>query len=200
MQPDLFKYAEYQHRERCQRDLYDNRDGSTCERFWSALDDVLAQDQLTSDMRKKTHRQSGFTLIETIIYIALLGLIMTGALLSAYNLIVSTQSGTAKTVVEEEGSFVERKIDWALAGAASVTAPHTYELAITKYDGTTVDIKLASTTIMMQENAGAFAPITTSNVKVTNLQFQIVGSNPAGVMATTTMNGLSFVSTRYIRK
>jgi prepilin-type N-terminal cleavage/methylation domain-containing protein len=64
----------------------------------------------------------GFTLIETIVYMALLGLIMTGALVSTYELISSSQKSSGKATVQEEGTFVERKFEWALSDLASAPA------------------------------------------------------------------------------
>ena len=142
----------------------------------------------------------GFTLIETIVYIALLGLLMAGVLGSVYQLLEGGASLNTKTTVQDEGNFVLRKIDWALTGALTVFIPNASELSITKYDGTTVDIQLSAGAVLMQANGTALLPITTGNVVVSNVQFQLIGSNPLGVIATTTINGIDFVTKKYIRK
>ncbi len=154
----------------------------------------------------------GFTLIETIIYIALLGLIMTGALVSSYDLISSSQSSSGKTTVQEEGTFVERKIGWALSdmsGAPTlggIGCTQTLSVNKTGYTKNPVEFRrnVANNSIEMREGGtGAYVAITTSNVAATCLKFASIaaaGSGPAGVIATTTIKGLDFVNTKYVRQ
>lgn len=147
----------------------------------------------------------GFTLIEAVIYIALLGLIMTGALTIAYQLISSSTSLDTRNISVGEGNFVLRKIDWALSGMQSISAPGAWgsTLSLTRDDGTTVDMRLNAGKVEMRENGGSYAPLTTSNVAVTSLSFHYIaaaGNVPAGLEASTTINGLVFYTDRYIRK
>ena len=72
---------------------------------------------------KKQKCNSGFTLIEAIIYIALFALIMVGALVSIYGILGSSARNQTKAMVAEEGSFLLGKIDWALSGAESISLP-----------------------------------------------------------------------------
>lgn len=148
----------------------------------------------------KSSHATGFTLIEAVIYIGLFSLIMSGALVGVYDLIVNAQGGSAGMAIEEEGSFVERKIDWALSSATSISLPHANELLVSRSDGTTVDIKRSGTSVVIEENGALFSVLTTNNVAVTNLAFQMIGSSPVGVSATTTINGRDFEVTRYLRK
>lgn len=143
----------------------------------------------------------GFTLVEVIIYIALFSLLMGTAFVTAYGLIDGISDLHTKNMVQEEGSFVMRKLNWALTGADTFSISGS-ELTIHKYDGTTVMIKLGSggdAEKILMDSTGSFLPITTENVKVTNLQFQQVGSNPIGISATTTVNSVDFVITKYKR-
>jgi len=145
---------------------------------------------------------NGFTLIEALVYIALLGLIMTGAVAVAYQLVDSSAAVNIKNTAGEEGNFVLRKLDWALSSASALDTSVTNQLTVSRYDGTTVIIKLSGTEIEMKETGGTFLPITTGNVTVSDLSFQnipAVGGAPQGVTAATTINGLNFVMTRYIR-
>lgn len=65
---------------------------------------------------KKISRQSGFTLVETMIYVALFAIIMAGAIVSIYGIIGSSARNQTKAMAEEEGSFLLGKIDWVLTG------------------------------------------------------------------------------------
>lgn len=154
----------------------------------------------------------GFTLIETIVYMALLGLIMTGALVTAYDLMGSTQSSAGKTTVQEEGIFVERKLQWALSdmNAAPTTSGsgciQTISISKTGYAQNPIEFRRNTTTnsIEMREGGlGAYVPITTSNVSVECLKFTsivAVGLAPPGIVVTTTIAGFDFVNTTYVRQ
>ncbi len=65
-------------------------------------------------------KNSGFTLIETMIYIALFALIMTGTIVSIYGILGSSARNQLKAMVQEEGSFLVGKVDWSLNGASSI--------------------------------------------------------------------------------
>lgn len=147
----------------------------------------------------------GFTLLEVLVYMALLGLLMAGAITTSYQLVQSSSSLSAKNTSGEEGNFVLRKLDWALSGAEALTAPAGWgsALSLTRYDGTTVDMRLSAGSIQMRENGGVYAAVTTSNVAVSSLSFHYIaasGSAPAGIEASTTVNGLVFYTERYMRK
>ncbi len=156
----------------------------------------------------------GFTLIEAIIYIALLSVLMAGVLLATYSIFQTSGSLSSKTIVQEEGNFVLRKIDWALTGTSSLSlvttpAPGAYAsaLSLTRYDGTQIDIRLNNATqlIELREGGlgGTYYPITTANVSATNLQFHYLapsGTGPAGIEASTTINGIVFYTEKYFRQ
>jgi len=154
----------------------------------------------------------GFTLIETVVYIALLGMIMTSVLLSVYSLIESTQKDSGKAGAQVEGVFVTRKIGWALADMSAAPTVGgsgcTQTVSITKggYTNNPIEFRrnTTSNTIEMSEGGvGVYVPITTANVSATCLKFTsipAVGLVPAGITATTTLSGFDFVNTRYVRK
>ena len=148
----------------------------------------------------------GFTLIETIIYIALVGLFLSGMVLTSYQLLQGSSITSGKTTLQDEGGFALRKLDWALESASNVSVSGS-TLTITRYDSNTVVIRLTGTALEMRESAigTSFFPITTSNVKVSSATFQLIGSSPKGVTVTInikTANGtdsaLPFVLTKYL--
>lgn len=163
-------------------------------------------------MKRKQIHAAGFTLIETIIYIALFGFIMTGVIVGAYDLISSTQGSAGKTTVQEEGTFVGRKFEWALSdmSGASIVGGNgcAQTLSITKtgYPRNPIEFQrntLSNTIEIREGSSGGYTPITTNNVVASCLTFTPIaasGSGPAGITITLTINGLDFVNTKYVRK
>ena len=133
----------------------------------------------------KNKKSAGFTLIETLIYIALFTVLMSSAFITAYQLIQGTDVLNAKSVNQEEVNFVLRKINWALTGVETIntptlSTPYSDTLTVTKYGGNQIDIKLNAGKIELRDGVlGVFLPITTDNVKVTTLQFQYI--KPVGI-------------------
>ncbi len=157
--------------------------------------------------------KNGFTLIETLIYIALFSILMSGAVVTSYALIESTGKIDTKSTVEEEGSFVLKKIDWAMSDTSSIStiitpASGSYgsSLSLNRGDGNKVEIKInsANKTIEIREGGiGSFIPITTNNVNVSALNFYhipAIGNSREGIEASTTINGTVFYTKKYFRK
>ncbi len=76
----------------------------------------------------------GFTLLETLIYIALFGVLMSGALVTVYELLISSERTSSSVATITEGEFINRKLSWALSGAYAVSVPNAYTLIITRSD------------------------------------------------------------------
>ena len=76
-------------------------------------------------------RENGFTLIETLIYIALFTIIIGGAMVAVYQIIESTNRTNERVVIQEDVNFLLRKLYWALTGASAVSATAT-TLTVTK--------------------------------------------------------------------
>jgi len=165
--------------------------------------------------------QKGFTLIETLIYLGLYAIIMTGALTAIYTIFESSARNQVKAMVQEEGTFILGKIDWALTGAKTIGSPPTGStgstLSITKFDSTAgnpIVISLSGANAMISRSGNPGAVLNNSNVSVTNLTFTHTsasgsGSNPESVAASftlqaTTSDGLSysqsFATVKYLRK
>lgn len=150
--------------------------------------------------------KKGFTLIEIIIYITLFSILIGTSFVTAYGLIENSNKLNIKNNVQEEGSFVLRKINWALIGVKEITIPIsgiTHELKIIKYSNNEINVKLVGSKIKMTESMGPDNFITTENVIVSNLDFELIsasGSSIKGVKATAKINGVDFTITKYIRK
>lgn len=59
----------------------------------------------------------GFTLIETIIYLALFAIVIGGGLSAAYQIMESSAAGANYVVLEQEANFIFRKLHFALASS-----------------------------------------------------------------------------------
>ncbi len=67
--------------------------------------------------------EKGFTLIETIIYAALVSIIIIFSVLVMYQIIEVQDRLKAKAEIEGEAGFVLQKINWVLGGAYSINQP-----------------------------------------------------------------------------
>ncbi|HOX30619.1 MAG TPA: prepilin-type N-terminal cleavage/methylation domain-containing protein [Candidatus Paceibacterota bacterium] len=64
----------------------------------------------------------GFTLIETLIYLALLSLIFFGLFVSFFAIVEGAGRAAVQNRLQDEGGFLLAKIGWAMNGAESVVA------------------------------------------------------------------------------
>ncbi len=143
-----------------------------------------------------------FTLIETIIYIALFGLLMTGVLTSVYGLLENSDRLSVHTTTEDEGTFVLRKLEWIFENTASVQSPSSgygEKLSVTLTDGTHVTITKTATTIGLTRGTDMTPnALTSANVTVQSLGFYILPGG--GIEASTTVDGRMFTTRSYLQK
>ena len=155
--------------------------------------------------------QSGFTLIETIIYIALFSLIMSGAVVGMYTLFESTAHNNSEAQLEEEGNYLSQKIDWYLSQVKTIQSPPTSGgvLSIIQNDGSTVTIDTRSGNLRIQINSDDPVVLNNSNVSVRNLAFVrdstidgVESISVSFVLTTTTSHGQTLskivTATQYI--
>jgi hypothetical protein len=157
----------------------------------------------------------GFTLLETIIYLALLTLII-GCSFGAISILISGNSrNQSEIILETEGNFVLAKINWAMTGATTtVVTSDPPTLSVTKNDFgfNPLIFSTSSGALMLKEGGSPSATTTSDNVWLQNLTFlDISASNgrPEGVkteftLQTRTDNGVilsqNFEITKYLRK
>ncbi len=91
--------------------------------------------------------------MEVIIYIALFSILMTGGIIATYQLIEGGTHNETAVGIQEEGTFLIRKISWALTG---VYLPQVINdgqgLLITKYPGP--DFPSSDNPILIQASGG----------------------------------------------
>jgi prepilin-type N-terminal cleavage/methylation domain-containing protein len=115
----------------------------------------------------------GFTLIETLVYLALFALLMSSALTALYTILESNNRNLTKAMVEQEGGFLVGKIDWALTGVRHILIPaggsSGNTLSVTKWDGSygnPIVIKVESGTMTIQRGTNPPQVLHNENVEV----------------------------------
>ena len=107
--------------------------------------------------------QKGFTLIETLIYIALFGIILTGVITASYPLITGAERLSQRVTAESEAAFVLHKIGGSLASVSSVLVSGGNTLTVTPLSGSQYSFSLNGT--VMEQGS---VPLTASRVKFSN--------------------------------
>ncbi len=114
-------------------------------------------------------KQKGFTLVETLLYIALFTIIIGGGIVAVYQIIQSTEASYSHVILQEEANFLFRKIDWALTGLdgpTSIITPTNYSdttLTVNK-DSAQVKFYLDNGNLTVQRDSGTIVPLNSSNI------------------------------------
>ncbi|GEM_PF-6606722 len=150
----------------------------------------------------------GFTLIETIIYIALTSLLIGGMLTGAYELIRSSDILERKMNADAEAHFLEMKLEWAFSNSAGVVLPVEGSsgtvLSVNKINfienPIVIDLDLGN--IRLRRALGEPAVLNSENVTVTDLRFDhlsSVGGQPPAIKVSFKINMTPFEMIRYLR-
>lgn len=65
-------------------------------------------------------RSRGFSLIETLLYLALLSMLMTGGIAGAYASAESAERNREQARIEQDGSFLLKRLRWSLQEEAVI--------------------------------------------------------------------------------
>lgn len=147
----------------------------------------------------------GVTLFETLIYIFIFSLLMTGALATSF-WTAETSARTARlAILDSEVDFVLRKIDWASTGS-TITAPSAGNTGTTltfARDGETYSFTISGTALTFSLNGATPVPLTTNNVTVSSFSathIDAVNGEPAAASTTIVVNGKTYgPKIRYVR-
>lgn len=149
----------------------------------------------------------GFTLLEVMIYIALFSLILSAAALAGYQLFDSGERNQSAVSIQEEGTFLNRKINWALTGASVVAVSGGGStLTITRPDfilQSPFILNGTGNTITMQRTGSSPAVLNSAAFPVTNVIFTVVpasGGRPASVKTSFLIKNVPFTFWKYLRQ
>lgn len=156
-------------------------------------------------MPKVFKKKLGFTLIETLIYLALFGILIAGIGVATYAIIEASGRDQTRITAQEEANFLLGKLNWALTGASSITVAPT-SLNVNKFVGPSVVFNYINLKLQL-----GGAPLNSDAVKVVNLVFIDIPASagkPEGVtvkftLRSTTPRGTTidqdFEITKYLR-
>jgi hypothetical protein len=141
-----------------------------------------------------------------MVYIALFSLLMTTMLVTVYSLIATSDRTINAIGVEEEGTFINRKIGWALTSATAVQSPSPDRLVITRPDmGAQSPITIAEIDGVMtiaRGNSAAPVALTGTRFEVASTTFTVVPTHngvPPAVHLSYKIDGTPFVYKTYLR-
>src|SRR3989344_366792 len=124
--------------------------------------------------------REGFTLIEVVIYVALLGLFLSGAIGAAFALSESNARTIRNAHIQEEAAFISQKISWALTNATSVDIVAN-TIFITKQEGedftvgeNPITIYRAGTSLMLERNTREALPLNATALPIESFEIEIV--------------------------
>lgn len=143
----------------------------------------------------------GFTLVETLIYIALFGIILTGVITSAYPLITGAEKLSQRVVEESEAAFIFSKIEWAFneSPVTDINESNPSELRIIK-GSDSIYFRDNAGVMEISVNGGAWEPITATRAVFSGLDVvldenPIVPGAPHTVMVSFSLGGETYSET-----
>jgi prepilin-type N-terminal cleavage/methylation domain-containing protein len=158
-------------------------------------------------MIKRKRKNRGFTLMETMIYIALFGIIMSGAVVGTYNLLEGGDRNVASAGVQEEGTFLIRKISWALSGgtAVSISGGGSILTINTIAPGVTSPLVISGvgSNMTIARGGGASIVLNSDRFKISNVLFTYIASingRPPSVSGSFLVGDKSFTFRDYLRQ
>lgn len=142
-------------------------------------------------MSMTRRRESGFTLIEVLVYLGLYAIIFAGALSGVYALEESSVHNQATAMMQEEGDFLIDKIEWSIDQASSVqnSAGASSRLVLSNIDGGSMQVFSANGDMEIQSTDTQPEALNNSNTSVDDLTFTTVytNSSPQSVSITFTL-------------
>lgn len=135
--------------------------------------------------------KSGFTLLETVIYLALFAIIMSGALTTTRQLITNAPRLENQTSADDEADFLEQKISWLLENN------HLSDIQIS---GAGTILTIGHDTFAQDSTNGHLTlnnqPLNSDTVTVSRLLAEIYSPNVIEI--TLTINQQNFSLSRYV--
>lgn len=159
-------------------------------------------------MTTTTHKRAGgFTLIETLLYIALFGILMSGMVVAAYQLVSSGSHNQMSALIQEEGTFLSRKINWALTGASAVSVSNGGStLTITRPDlgvQSPLVISDGGGVMTLMRSGSAQMTLNSVSLQVTGLLFTVTPAafgRPTEVDVNFMVNNVPFIFKTYVHQ
>lgn len=158
---------------------------------------------------RRIKNNRGFTLVETVLYSALIAATIGAVLAVTYQIIQGSGSISGKIAAGGEAGFVIAKIEWALGGASVIQVPasgassSTLSLILVDYPKNPVIFSASSGTVYLAQGGGVPVPLTSSRAAITGLTFTHIPSNgkqPDGVDVSFSAGGNQYHTSFFLRK
>lgn len=149
--------------------------------------------------------QKGFTLLETVIYIALFSLLMAGVIVAVFNIFASNDRNEISVGIQEEGTFVARKLSWALTSASTVSTTSASTLVVTRPDlaaQSPLTLTQSAGRLTLARGSGAGMALTGLRFTVSSTTFTITPATSGiatSVKMTYSINGVPFIYKSYLK-
>jgi type II secretory pathway pseudopilin PulG len=146
-----------------------------------------------------TENNSGFTLMEVIIYSGILAAFFAAILIFISNILGSVNSVQERNEIVANQEFIERKLEWIVHSANTVQIPAvgatTSELKATLTDGSTADFILNGNTLNLTAASLPSEPINAPRVKVTTFLVSNTTSSPTQLSVSVWLQSAAYPKT-----
>ncbi|MDO8584749.1 MAG: hypothetical protein Q7R85_01355 [bacterium] len=128
------------------------------------------------------HGRRGLSLIETLLYTLIVGIIISGFLFFIYGVLTATERSQGNMELADAKLFVEQKLEWALMGVSAITVPAanatggTLTLTKVNFGENPITVDAQNGVLRFQAGAGTPVPITPPEVAVSSLLFDHIVS------------------------
>jgi len=120
--------------------------------------------------------QKGFTLIELIVYLALVSVFLSGAIFFTWDVIYGREKAFQQQVVEQNGRAAPSRIAYEIRRAKDIQSVAGNQIVLDN-DGSTTTIVLLEGAIQITTGGAGHYDLTSNQVKVTSLSFTDLTSN-----------------------
>lgn len=154
-------------------------------------------------------KHQAFTLIETIIYTALISVVIGLTVIAVYQIIQFSDSLNKKNIAEEEANFILRKIEWVLAGVSQINSPvsgaTSTVLSVNKinYPSNPIIFDLNSQNLRIKKGGNEPVVLNSQNVSVSNVVFEhiaAIGNKPDAINTNFKINEKSYQLLIYLSR
>ncbi|HSW96876.1 MAG TPA: prepilin-type N-terminal cleavage/methylation domain-containing protein [Candidatus Saccharimonadales bacterium] len=117
--------------------------------------------------------QKGITLIETIIYIAIVSLIMTSLIPFAWNVIEGGVKSSTEQEVFDNARFISEQIKYQIRNATGINSVSSTQISLATANSATnpTIIGVSGTNLTMQQGAGSALNLNSQNATVSGVTF-----------------------------
>lgn len=123
-------------------------------------------------------KNKGFTLVELLLYIGLIGMFVSGAILFTWDVIYARERTAQKEVIDQNIRASMARIGYEIRQAKTISSLSANTLELENNDGTVTTLSLSSERVLISPQGTGPYELTSNLVRVTELSFtEFVSSN-----------------------